>query len=152
MTIIFSSQPFYGQYVQCSTPNDPVSPRICNNENYGCSSEDALEQLMVAICCSLHLLLSKISIRIEKAFFCRTISAYVTLICSSQTFLQARKVLQPMLGSELMHSQKGFWCLKDSIFLQMQDILIARNFWFLFMVFSIIFRSGVLQVFGMCLV
>jgi DDE superfamily endonuclease len=28
MTIIFSSQPFYGQYVQCSTPDDPVSARI----------------------------------------------------------------------------------------------------------------------------
>jgi len=31
MTIIFSSQPFYGQYVQGSTPNNPVSPRICDN-------------------------------------------------------------------------------------------------------------------------
>ena len=31
MTIIFSSQSFYGQYVRCSTPNDPVSPRIHDN-------------------------------------------------------------------------------------------------------------------------
>jgi hypothetical protein len=31
MTIIFSSQPFYGQHVQGSTPNDPVSPRIYDN-------------------------------------------------------------------------------------------------------------------------
>jgi hypothetical protein len=31
MTIIFSSQPFYGQYVQRSTPDDPVSARIYDN-------------------------------------------------------------------------------------------------------------------------
>ena len=31
MTIIFSSQPFYGQYVRRSTPHDPVSPNIFNN-------------------------------------------------------------------------------------------------------------------------
>lgn len=31
MTIIFSSQPFYGRYVQRSTPDDPVSPNIYNN-------------------------------------------------------------------------------------------------------------------------
>jgi hypothetical protein len=31
MIIIFSSQPFYGQYVQRSTPNDPVSPWIYDN-------------------------------------------------------------------------------------------------------------------------
>jgi len=54
--------------------------------------------------------------------------------------------------SGLMHWQKGFQHLKDSIILRMQDILIARNFLFLFVVFGIIFRSGVLQVFGMCFV
>ena len=31
MTIIFSSQPFYGRYVQTSTANDPVSPKIYDN-------------------------------------------------------------------------------------------------------------------------
>ena len=31
MTIIFSSQPFYTRYVQCSTPNDPVPSHIQNN-------------------------------------------------------------------------------------------------------------------------
>ena len=31
MTIIFLSQPFYGQYVQRSTADDPVSPKIYNN-------------------------------------------------------------------------------------------------------------------------
>jgi len=31
MTIIFSSQPFYGQYVRGSTPNDPISPKIYDN-------------------------------------------------------------------------------------------------------------------------
>jgi hypothetical protein len=51
-----------------------------------------------------------------------------------------------------MHWQKGFQHLKDFIILQMQDILIARNFLFLFVVFGTIFRSGVLQVFGMCFV
>jgi len=121
-------------------------------ENYGLSSKDALEPLMVAICPSLHPLLSKVSTGIEKAFFHRTVSAYATLTCSSHMFLQAGKVLQLMLRSGLMHWQKGFQYLKDSIILQMQDILIARNFLFLFMVFGIIFRSGVLQVFGMCLV
>ena len=121
-------------------------------ENYGLSSEDALEHLMVPICPSLHPMLSKVSIGIEKAFFHRTVSAYVTLTCSSHTFLQAGKVLQLMLRSGLMHWQKGFRYLKDSIILQMQDILTARNFLFLSIVFSIIFRSGVLQVFGMFLV
>ena len=31
MTIILLSQPFYGQYVQRSTSNDPISPRIHDN-------------------------------------------------------------------------------------------------------------------------
>jgi hypothetical protein len=31
MTIIFSSQPFYGQCVRRTTPDDPVSPRIYDN-------------------------------------------------------------------------------------------------------------------------
>ena len=31
ITIIFSSQPFYGKYVWGSTANDPVSPRIYGN-------------------------------------------------------------------------------------------------------------------------
>jgi len=152
MTIIFSFQPFYGQYVQCLTHNDPASPRIYDNGNYGLSSKDALEPSMVAICPSLHPLLSKVSTGIKKAFFYRTVSAYVTLTCSSHTFLQAGKVLQLMLMSGLMHWQKGFQYLKDSIILQMQDILISRNSLYLFVVFSITFRSGVLQVFGMCLV
>ena len=55
-------------------------------------------------------------------------------------------------GSGIMYWQKGFQCLKDSIILQMEDILIARKFLSLFMVFGITFRSGVLQVFGMCLI
>ena len=66
-------------------------------------------------------------------------------------FLQAGKVLQLILRSGPMHWQNGFWYLKDSIILWMWDILIARSFLFLLEVFSIIFRSGVLQVFSMCL-
>jgi len=31
MTTIFSSQQFYGQYIQHSTPNDPISPNIYHN-------------------------------------------------------------------------------------------------------------------------
>ena len=44
---------------------------------------------------------------------------------------------------------KDFLCWKYFIILQMPDILTARNFLFLFVVFGIIFRSGMLQVFGM---
>jgi hypothetical protein len=127
-------------------------PGFLTMENYGLSSEDALEPWMVPICPSLHLLLSKVSTGIEKAFFHRTVSAYVTLTCSSHIFFQAGKVLQLMLGYGLMHWQKGFLYLKDSIILRTQDILIARNSLFPFVVFSIIFRSGALLVFGMCLV
>ena len=47
---------------------------------------------------------------------------------------------------------KGFPVPEDSIIWLMWVILIARNFLFLFMAFSIIFRSGELQVFGMCFV
>jgi len=107
---------------------------------------------MVAIYTSPHLLLSKVSIGIEKDFFHKTAFSYAISTCSSPTSLQAGRVLQQMLESGLMHWQKGFQCLKDSFILQMQDILIARNFLFLFGVFGIIFRSGVLQVFGMCLI
>ena len=152
MTIIFSSQPFYGQYVRGSTPNGPVSPKIYDNSKLWPFSKDALEPLMVAIYPSLHLLPSKVSIGIKKAFFHRTVFSYVTLTCFSHIFLQAGKVLQQILRSGLMHWQKGFQHLKDFIILQMQDFLIARNFLSLFMVFAIIFRSGVLQVFGMCFI
>ena len=124
-------------------------PGFVMTENFGLSSKDASEPLMVPICPSLHPPLSKVSTGIVKAFFHRTVSAYVTLTCSSRTSLQAGKVLQLMLGSGLMHWQKGFRYLKDSIILRMQDTLIARNFLFLFVVFGIIFRSGVLQVFSM---
>ena len=31
MTIIFSSQPFYNRHVRRSTPDDPVSPQLCEN-------------------------------------------------------------------------------------------------------------------------
>ena len=134
MTIIFSSQPFYGQF-NVQPPMIPSLPGFIVTENYGLSSKDALEPLMVAICPSLHLFPSKVSIGIEKASFLRTVSSFVTLTCSSHTSLQAGKVLQQILVSGLMHWQKGFWCLKDSIILQMQDILIARNFLFLFVVF-----------------
>ena len=116
-------------------------PRFTIIENYGLSSKVALEPLMVPIFPSLHPLLSKVSTGIEKAFFHRIASAYVTSTCSSHTFLQAGKVLQLMLGSGLMHWQKGFQYLKDSIILQMRDILIARNFLFLFVVFGIIFKN-----------
>ena len=151
MTIIFSSQPFYGQYVRCSNPNDPVSPRICDNSKLWPFFQGCLGAIDGSHIPSLHLLPSKVSIGIEKAFFHRTASSYVTSTCSSHIFLQAGKVLQQILMSGLMHWQKGFQHLKDSIILQMQDILIARNFLFLVVVFSIIFRSGVLQVFSMCL-
>jgi hypothetical protein len=49
-------------------------------------------------------------------------------------------------------AKKGFQRRKDSIILQMQDSLIAKTLLFLFVVFVIIFRSGELQVFGMCFV
>ncbi|KIK05229.1 hypothetical protein K443DRAFT_642468 [Laccaria amethystina LaAM-08-1] len=98
-------------------PMIPSLPRFMITANYGLSSEDALEPLMVAICLSLHLLLSKVSIRIERAFFHRTVSLYVILTCSSRIFLQAGKVLQQILGSGLMHWQKGFQHLKDFIIL-----------------------------------
>ena len=127
-------------------------PGFMITANYGLSSKDALEPLTVATCPSPHLLLSKVSIGIEKAFFHRTASSYVTLTCSSHIFLQAGKVLQQILVSGLMHWQKGFQHQKDSIILQMQVFLIARNFLFLFVVFGIISRSGVLRVFGMCFV
>jgi hypothetical protein len=42
--------------------------------NYGLSSKDALEPLMVAISIFLHLLLFKISIRTKKAFYPRTVA------------------------------------------------------------------------------
>jgi hypothetical protein len=61
---------------------------------------------------------------------------FIISTCSSHTFFQARTVLQQILGSGLMHWQEGFPCLKDSIILQMQNILITRNFLFLFMVLS----------------
>ena len=105
---------------------------------------------MVAISPSLRLLLFKVSIGIERAFFHKTVSLYVTSTCSSHIFLQAGKVLQQILVSGLMHWQKDFQRLKDSIILQMQDFLTARIFLFLLVVFGIIFRSGELQVFGMC--
>ena len=125
-------------------------PGSLKTANFGLSSKDALEPLMVVIYTSPPLLLSKVSIRIEKAFFHRIVSSYAISTCSSHTFFQAGKVLQQMLGSGLMHWQNDFLCLKDFIILQMLDILTARNFLFLSMVFGIIFRSGVLQVFGMC--
>ena len=127
-------------------------PGFAMMANCGPSFRDALEPLMVAIYTSPHLLLSKVSIGIEKDFFHKTAFSYAISTCSSSTSLQAGRVLQQMLESGLMHWQKGFQCLKDSFILQMQDILIARNFLFLFGVFGIIFRSGVLQVFGMCLI
>ena len=127
-------------------------PGFMITANYGLSSKDALEPLMVAISLFLHLLPSKVSIEIERALFHRTVFSYVTLTCSSHTFLQAGKVLQQILGFGLMHWQKDFQHLKDFIILQMPDFLIARNFLFLFVVFGIIFRSGVLQVFGMCFI
>ena len=81
--------------------------------NYGLFSKDALESLMVAIYPSLHLLPSKVFIRIKKAFFHRTVFSYVTLTYFSHIFLQAGKVLQQIPGFGLMHWQKGFQHLKD---------------------------------------
>lgn len=130
----------------------PYPPGSMITANYGPSSEDALEPLMAAIFTSPHLLLSKVFIGTEKAFFHRIACSYAISTCFSHTFSQAGKVLQQMLGSERMHWQKDFQCLKGSFTLQMQDILIARNSLFLFVVFGITFRNGVLQVFGMCLV
>ena len=146
MTIIFSSQPFYGKV---QLPMILSLPGFIATANYGLSSKDALEPLMVAICPSLHLLPSKVSIRIKKAFFHRIVSLYITFPYSSHIFTQVGKVLQQILGSGLMHWPEGFQYLKDFIILQMQDFLIARNFLSLFVGFSIIFRSGVLQVFCM---
>ena len=142
--------PFIASMFDIQSPMMLSLPEFMITANYGLSSKDALEPLMVATCPSLHLLSSKVFIEIEKAFFHRTASSYVTLTCSSHIFLQAGKVLQQILMSGLIHWQKNFQHLKDSIILQMQDFLIARNFLFLFVVFGIIFRSGVLQVFGKC--
>ncbi len=115
--------------------------------NYGHSSRDALE-LMAVIYTFPHLLLSRVFIEIEKAFFHRIVFLYAISTCFSPTSLRVGRVLQQMSGSGLMHWPKVFQCLQDFIILQMQGILIARNFLFLSGVFSIIFRSGVLQVFG----
>jgi hypothetical protein len=127
-------------------------PRSIIIANYGPSSKDALEPSMGAIFIFLHLLPSKVSIGIEKAFFHRTVCSYAISTCSSHIFLQDGKVLQQMLMSGQMRWQKDFQYLLESIILQMQDIPIARNFLFLSMVFSIIFRSGALQVFGKYLI
>ena len=127
-------------------------PGFVITANYGLFLKDALEPLMVAICPSLHLLLSKVSIGIEKASFHKTVCLYVTSTCSSHIFLQAGKVLQQILGSGQMHCSEVSKYPMDFITLQMQDFLIARNFLFHFGVFGIIFRSGVLQVFGMCFI
>ena len=88
-------------------------PGFMITANYGLSSKDALEPLMVAISLFPYLLPSKVSIRIERALFHRTVFSYVTLTCSSHTFLQAGKVLRQILGSGLMHWQKDFQHLKD---------------------------------------
>ena len=128
------------------TPSLPSSVIIANS---GLSFEGALELLMVAIYIFLHLPLSRVSIEIAKAFFPRTASSYAISTCSSHTSSQAGKALRQMPVSGMMHWRKGFQCLKNSIILQMEDILIARNFLSLFVVFDITFRSGVLQAFGM---
>jgi hypothetical protein len=150
MIIIFSSQPFYNRYVQRSTADDPVSPKIYENGKLwpffrGCLG--AIDGSHIHISPPL---LSKISIAIGKVFFHRIVFSYVISTCSSHTFSQAGKVLQQILGSGVMHWQKDFLHLKDIIILQMPDFLTARIFLFLFLVCGIIFRSGVLQVFGMC--
>jgi hypothetical protein len=53
-------------------------PRFLITENFGLSSKDALEPSTVAIYPSLHPPLSKVFTEIEKAFFHRIASAYVT--------------------------------------------------------------------------
>ena len=147
MTIIFSHHnPFMANMFEVQLPMILSLPGFIVTANYGLPSKDALEPLMVAICPSLHLLPSKVSIGIEKAFFPRIVSLCVTF---SRIFLQVGKVLQQILGSGLMHWPEGFQYLKDFIILQMQDFLIARNFLSLFVGFGFIFRSGVLQVFSM---
>jgi hypothetical protein len=112
--------------------------------------KDVLELLMAATYTSLHLPFSKVSIGIGKAFFHSTVFSYAILTCSSHIFSQAGKAQQQMHESGLMPWQRVFQCPQGFIILQMQDFLIARNFLFHFMVFSIIFRSGVLQVFSKC--
>lgn len=119
--------------------------------NCGHSFVDVLELLMAAIYIFLHRQLSKVSIVIGRAFFRKTVFSYVISTCSSHIFLQAGKALRQMHGSGLMPYRRGFRCLQDSIILQMQDIHIRKNFLFHFVEFGIIFRSGELQVFGMCL-
>ncbi len=115
-------------------------------QNCGLSFKDALEPLTVAIYTFPHLLLFRVSIGIEKAFFHRIVFLYAISTCSSPMSLQDGKVPQQMLRSGLMHWPEVFQCQQDSIILQMQDFLIARNFLFLFVVFITIFRSGVLLV------
>ena len=109
--------PFMANMFNVQPPMILSLPEFLIMENYGLSSKDALEPLMVPICPSLHLLLFKVSTEIEKAFFHRTVSAYVNLTCSSHIFFWAGKVLQLMLGYGLMHWQKGSLYLKDSLIL-----------------------------------
>jgi hypothetical protein len=141
-----------GNMFNVQLPMIPSRPGSTITANSGLSFKDALELLMVAIYISLHHLLSKVSIVIAKAFFHRTASSYAISTCTSHTFLPAGKALRRMLGSGMMHYQEGFQCPKDSITLQMEGILIARNFLSLFVECGITFRSGGLQVFGMCLI
>ena len=112
--------------------------------SYILSFKDASELLMEATYISLHLPLSKVSTGIEKAFFHRTAFLYAILICFSHIFLQAGKALQQMQESGLMLWKRDFPCPQDPIILQMQVILIARNLLFRFVVYDIIFRTGML--------
>jgi uncharacterized membrane protein (GlpM family) len=113
-------------------------PGFAITANYGLSSKDALEPLMVAICLSLYLLPSKVFIRIKKAFFHKIVSLCVNFPCSLQIFLQVRKILQQILGSGLMHWQEGFQYQQDFIILPMQDFLITRN-----LLWCLVLSSGV---------
>ena len=154
MTIIFSSQPFYSQYVRRSTPDDPVSTRIHNNGKLwpffrGCLGAIDGTHMPLSPPTALQSLY-----RNQKGFLsqnCLCICNFDMLFTYILTGWEGSATDARVWADALA---KGFSVPEglDSIILRMQDILIARNFLFLFVVLGIIFRSGVLRVFGMCLV
>ena len=108
MTIILSSQPFYDQYVQCSTADDPISRKLYENGKLWPFFQGCLGAIDGSHIHISPLLLSKISIGIEKGSFYRIVSSYAISTCSSYTLFQAGKVPQQMLGFGLMHWQRIF--------------------------------------------
>ena len=142
MVSIFSSPPFYTNYVRLPNANDPVPPEIQQNPKFWLYFKDWVQSMGVTLILPpLHHFV--MYTKITKVSSPNTAFLHAYFLFNFAMPSLDGKVLPLMLKYGMMPLIMTLWCQKVNIILQMQVILLAISCWFHIKVCTTILQSGV---------